>query len=219
MTDFVTMKSRIADELARSDLATFVGREINSAIKHYESTRFWWNEEKEFALGNTANGTRYYATPANFIRADSLKINYNGAFYDLTPRIWEYIEHRDNQSTPTKGAPREYAVYNDNFRLFPVPDGTYAMLLSYLKRQTDLSGDTDSNGWTTFGEELIRTRAARSIEIRYLRKPVAIAEAAQMAALGKHFLSNAECIAFESLKDEMQERLSTSRLRSKELDG
>ena len=53
MSDFITMKTRVADELARNDLATFIGKEINTAVKHYESTRVRWTEVKEYALGNT----------------------------------------------------------------------------------------------------------------------------------------------------------------------
>lgn len=217
MSDFITMKTRVADELARNDLATFIGKEINTAVKHYESTRVRWTEVKEFSLGNTASGTRYYAVPSDFIRADSLKINYSGALYDLVPRTWEYIEHQDNQDSPTLGVPNEYVVYADQFRLWPVPDGTYALLLSYLKRENDLVNDTDTNSWMTFGEEVIRSRTKAAVEIKYLRKPAAIAEAAQLSAQGKRCLSYCELIARDSLLHETQQALSTGRLRSKEL--
>lgn len=217
MTNFVTMRNRIADELARSDLDTFIGREINTAIKHYESDRFWWTEVKEHSLGNTVDGERYYALPSDFIRVDSLKITFGGAYYDLTPRIWEFLERQDKQATASpKGLPKDYALYGDNIRLYPVPDGAYALSLSYLQRLTDLSADTDTNAWMTFGEELIRSRASAAVQIKYLRKPSAVAEAAQMASLGKKVLSACECIALESLKGEAAQRLATGRLRTTE---
>ena len=96
-------------------------------------------------------------------------------------------------------------------------DGTYALSLSYLKRESALVNDTDTNAWMTHGEEVIRSRAKSAVEIKYLRKPVAIAEAAQLAAQGKKCLSYCELIARDSLLHETQQALSTGRLRSKEL--
>jgi len=56
-------------------------------------------------------------------------------------------------------------------RLYPVPNGAFPLILSYVRSLTTLSADGDTNAWMTHGEELIRLRAKADLYINYLENP------------------------------------------------
>lgn len=211
------MRSRIADELHRSDLTTEIERQIRTAIEHYESTRFRWNEVRGWDVATTVAGTQNYSLTSDFIRFDVLKINYNGHYILLTPRTWQWMEERDTQVTPVRGAPSNYVVYggsaDNELRLFPTPDGAHSLVASYVQRLSSLTASADTNDWMTYGEELIRHRARAAVEIFRLQKPRAIAEFNAMAQGRRFFLSAAEEVAHKSLIDERNDALTTGSLK------
>ena len=228
MTDYATMRTRIADELNRTDAGAWINREINDAIAHYESTRTKFNEVRDWVVATTVAGTRYYSVTSNFIKMDTLKIVYNGSLVTLKKRTWAEIDAKDTQSTPTQGLPAEYAVYGTEVRPFPVANGAYSLVGSYIRSfpAASLTGSATStasdargigpnpaNGWFTDGEALIRARAKAGVEIRYLRKSDAIAEMRQLALQGLNFLSVEEKIAHSAFKDEIAESVSTGKIR------
>jgi len=69
------------------------------------------------------------------------------------------------------GIPTHYCYYNDRFELAATPDSAWACPLYYLKQLPELSADTDTNAWTTFGENLIAHSAAMDLLIGILRGP------------------------------------------------
>jgi hypothetical protein len=75
-----------------------------------------------------------------------------------------------------------------------------------VKRLTELSGDSDTNTWTTEGEELIRARAKASLEIRYIKDDFARQEYLLFAGRGEPYLCGQEKVAHLAL-------LRLSRLR------
>jgi hypothetical protein len=195
MSTFGTMKSRIADELSRSDLTTQIGYEILSAIKHYETQRWWFSEAR--ATASTVSGEAYVALPSDFRDEDSIKITESGDFYQLKRRAYDWMEEIDPGSTMT-GIPEFYSIYQEQLRLYPVPDDAYVLTFSYVKDQAALSDDADTNDWMVAGEELIRSRAKAAIRVNYLMNQAATAEMQQYAAQG--FLCAAEMAAYRSLK-------------------
>lgn len=222
MTTLQVMRDRIDDELLRSgDMNTQIVREINSAIKHYESTRFRWNEVRDWTVATTSAGTRYYSLTDDFLRFDTLLVKYNDAFIYLEPKTWDYIEYRDREITATQGIPSEYAIYGHEIRLWPAPNGSYTLQGSYIRRliaaDTNLSltstASATTNGWFTFGEELIRYRAKAAVQINYLKDEAAISEMRQFAAMGKSYLSAQEQIAYKRLIDEQFDQQSTNLIR------
>ena len=248
MSTTENMRIRILDEMelqesdvlgARTALTAkyVVNREINAAIGHYESTRFRWNEERENQFTTTAQGTRTYSLPAGFMKFDSLKLNYQGDSYiPINPRAWKEIEHRDRDVDGSQGLPVDYAIYGNVLRLYPVPNGAYTLVGSFLKRiniPTSLTGsfcavttmgqqsltatstashNSRLNGWTTDGESLIRARAVASVEIFYRQNSDTITEQRQLAAQREDFLSIREMQAFERIMDESQDVQTTGRV-------
>lgn len=247
MSDTNALRARIASELNRAltdtfgnsgeTFATVVNREINAAVKHYESTRFRWNEVRESTLLTMVSGTRTYSLPADFIAMDALKYVYNGNYIPVTPLSYDEIERKDTRVTAITGTPNHYAIYGNVMRFFPAPNGAYTLIGSYIRRflPTSLTGsfcaampmggsytltvtttashNNRLNGWTTDGEELIRARAKAAIQILYLKNAEAIAEMQGVVARREPYLSVQEGIAFEALQDETFDVLATNTIK------
>lgn len=203
MSTFGDMKSRIADELSRSDLTTQIGLEILTAISHYETERWSWSEQR--ATASTVTSTAFIALPTDFLDEDSLMITINGSKDPVRRVGYEYIDKID--SGDYTGEPSVYAFYDGQIRLYPIPDRAYTITLSYLKAQTALSADADTNDWTNEGEALIRARAKAAVRINYLNDAAAKQE---MMAVGPDFLCAAEASAYKSLKIKSDRRTGTN---------
>ena len=93
MSDILNMRTRIADELNRTDLSAQIQREINSALQHYQTERWIWNEKREIVLFTTTPGTRYYSFTHDVIDFDTIKGVYNNAYIDINHRNWSSLEH------------------------------------------------------------------------------------------------------------------------------
>jgi|TARA_Y100000034_G_C6886891_1_gene407317 hypothetical protein len=239
--DTAFLRQRIADELERqpSDLigspslsvGLVVNREINSAIKHYESTRFRWNEEREAAIATTVAGTRTYALPGNFVKMDSIKLIYSGGYIPLRKRSWSHIEDVDRRVAGSRGISDEYTIYGNVLRVYPAPNGAYTVVASYIKRlgMTSLTGSYCSsmtmtptstashnnrrNGWTIDGEALVRARTVAAFRLYYERDEQSIAEEALLSQQRNPFLSLREMNTYQSLADEINDALATGSIR------
>lgn len=248
--DTNNLRLRIAQELERqpSDIigspslsvGLVINREINSAIQHYESTRFRWNEVREEEFATTSSGSRTVSLPASIVKMDTLKLIDSDAYIPLRKLTWDQIEMKDRQVTASDGAPTEYAVYGNVLRLYPVPDTTYTLVGSYIRRYrpTSLTGsycaiavmgggsltatstashNNHLDGWTTDGEELVRARAVAGVEINYLKVESAIAEMRGIALNGQSFLSVREKFAFERMAQETAELHSSGKIEPYEI--
>lgn len=168
MTTFATIKSRIADDIARSDLTTEIATAVQNAISHYDRERFWFNQA--IATAATVASTRNYDLPTDFIAADSLRITIGSSVYDLEPRTKQYIDTVTVVATHT-GQPTDYAIYAEDFWLYPVPAAAYTLTLTYHKKLAALSAGGDTNAWMVAGEELIRNRAEWELYSYVMRDP------------------------------------------------
>lgn len=169
MTTYADMYGRILNELTRSDLTSQAKNSIQSAISFYEDTPFWFNDE--IATASTTASTEYYALPSDFRRDRSLTCTVNGNAYPLKRRSQKTLDNWFINSTNYTGYPSDYAIYKEQFRLYPIPNGTYTLTLSYVKQLSTLSADADTNAWMVEGEELIRSRAEYDLCMRVLKKP------------------------------------------------
>lgn len=231
MSDTNNLRARIAAELNRDDLSAAINREINSAIKHYESMRVRWTEVKDWTIGITVSGQRSYSLTADFIKMDSVKLHYNTSYVMLKRKSWAEIEEKDLSIDNSTGIPQNYAIYADSIRLFPVPNGAYTLQGSYIQRTlpTSLTGsftgtgtitptstashNNRGGGWYYHGEELIRYRAKAAVSINYLKDPTAMQEAGLLAMQQTPFLSVQEKQAYQALRDETNDALSTGRIK------
>ena len=165
MTDFGTMKARIADDLSRDDLTSQISNAVLDAVKRHETRVFWFNKTE--ATLNTAAGDQYYALPSDLLQIDSLRITYNEEDDVLQPRSYQYIDDRSD----IQGEPTVFAIHREQLRLYPIPDAIYPLTMAYVYRPAALSADADSNVWTTDAEELIRASACRNLCLTIIRDP------------------------------------------------
>ena len=158
MTTYGAMQTRIADELIRDDLTSQIQNAIKTAIKYYERERFWFNENRAYTT--TVADQEYYELPSDFVGIDTLTITINSNKYPLTPRSWEHIEEENTGTSSQSGYPEEFAIYQGQFRLYPVPNTSgWTLTLAYIKQFTTPSSSSDTSPWFVEAEPLIRTRA------------------------------------------------------------
>lgn len=167
MTTLATMRNRILDDLMRNDLTSQAESSIKSAIAFYENRRFWFLEQR--ATASTIDGQEFYGLPSDFLDEDVVSITVNNWSYPLIKRTFKTTEDWFVKANTYKGYPTDYAIYDEQIRLYPIPNGQYTMTIAYYKRLTSLTLETDSNDWLIEGEELIRSRAEWDLYARTLR--------------------------------------------------
>jgi len=166
MSDLGTLRSRIADDIARSDLTSQIATAINNAIRHYERERFWFNEATASLV--TVASTQTVALPSDFMAADNVRVTVNGSTYDLFPRTKAYIDALTVTASHT-GQPSDWTIYAQNLWLWPVPDAVYTLTMTYQKSLGALSSSSDTNAWMVEAEGLIRNRAESEIYSSVIR--------------------------------------------------
>ncbi len=183
MSQYSEVLDRICNDwLNRPDLRAEAARAVKSAIRAVEHHRFWFNETAT-AL-TTSAGQTFVVPPTNMLSFDRLEITENSADYELVQR--PFFEVREIRASRPAGKPSLFTYYADQFELAVIPDSVYSLPLYYLKQLPALSADTDTNAWTTFGENLIAHSAARDMFAGVLRvAPQDIAYHAQAAAAGR----------------------------------
>ena len=202
---YLNLQTRVSDEINDSSNGSVslaqVKKAIISAIEHYERERTWFNETITTNL-TTSDQFSFINAPTDIVFIDKLQITSGTAKYTIERIPYEEWAIRAGTSTST-GQPTQYAYYQDRFWFFPAPNSAYTLTLSYVKRLTTLSADSDNNGWTNFAEPLIRFRAEWDIfaHLLFFMDLAAQAKAAEMD----------ELMAFDT---ERMQRNTTGRVRA-----
>lgn len=161
MATLGVMKTRIADELARTDLTSQIALAIASAVAFYETRRFWFLETE--ATFNTVSGTdAYTSATATFLTTliddDSMTATVSGDKNPMIKLPFSVMQERRLNDDPA-GAPTHFSFYRQRLYLYPVPDAVYAVIVFYVGAIGVPGADGSSNAWTTEAEELIRLHA------------------------------------------------------------
>lgn len=162
MSTFEQMRSRIADDLNRSDLNTQIEKAINRSIEHYEKDWFWFNENSWSFSATSATEVVTQASASTSDLIEIIKVTLTRNSTDIYPLdVISYQELRDKATTGTshRGPPVEYAFFKNNFHLYPVPDQNYTITVYGKKGYANLSASSDTNDFTTEAEDLIEARA------------------------------------------------------------
>lgn len=173
MPSLGTMKTRIADELARSDLTSQIANAIGSAISFYEGSRFYFNEAR--GTFSTVAGQEWYTSTQfvdlpNVLKIDTMRCLLNNRWFVMVPRTWAELQWRSSGITQNAD-PTDYAYYRQQLRLYPIPQGVRTIEVTYVQMLGVPATDTASNGWTNEGEELIRTHAKVDLFESVIRDP------------------------------------------------
>ncbi len=159
--DYITLQRRIWNELDRTDITAVAQDAIKTAIRHYAWQRLFFNEERW--TSTTVADQEFYAFPSDFRDIDSLRVTVSDNDYVLFRRDWSTLEDWVINPGTYTGFPTDYAIFRNELRLYPVPNGAYTLHLSGQRDLSALENDSDTNDWLTHGEELIRSRACADL--------------------------------------------------------
>ena len=189
------MVRRIREDLDRgNDFDARIKRAIESAIKFYKNRRFGFNIKRAYA--RLTSGNEYVSLPTDWVEADFLQLQRGDDRYPMQEVSYDWIE---DQFGPLgeRGQPYAYAIQHRSLRLYPIPDRTYTLMLSFqyeLKDVSQSASDGATNAWMTEGEELIRKHAMADCLVLYIDGAEAIAK----GQLLKRECSDEIAVALES---------------------
>ena len=175
---FGGMQTAIANELDRDNLSANIRDSILSAISFYESERFYFDEAR--ATLNTTANQEYYHLPSNFQKPDIITLRVGSYISPMTARTFDFMENRI-RSVGQTGIPYDYAVFASQLRLYPIPNDSYRMEISYQKKLGDISATSDTNAWFTDAWDLIKARAKADLLMNKIRGQEGLAEAGVMS--------------------------------------
>jgi len=186
------LKTRISDEMDREDLTddltTVLADHINEAIEFFSDEDFYFTD-----LVTRADCVADQVTmdiPSGIRRIDRLTIpSLYTELRELT--LDEFERLQDDYSAQ----PRHYAYYNDQIRLWPVPDRVYTLEFTGLADNAAPATDDASNVWTTTAYALISNRVKMTLARDVFRDPQ-----------GVNLYSAATSEAFTRLKRETAKR-------------
>ena len=181
MSTHGTIADRIEDEILRTDLTSNVQAAIKSAIKHYESHRFWFTEGNNGADSITfgASNTATYTLSAEWIEIDVLTTTVSSNEYPLIQRTADWFRLVNTNPTTVTGTPSDYAMHGDALWVYPSPNSNYQYTIYGHRKITALDTNVDltltdttvSNEWFRSAEELIRNRAKYYLYADVLENP------------------------------------------------
>jgi hypothetical protein len=158
LATFLDLKTKVANEIHRSDLTDEVESAVLSAVQYYASQRFWFNESSG-AFSTVANTAEYGSgvIPSGIIELDLVTLTVNGRVQELKPMPWQELAKTDQ--TNWSGIPYMYGWRAEAIRLYPVPNAVYTCTCYFLKEFPKLVNDLDTNVWTNEGFDLIKHRS------------------------------------------------------------
>lgn len=193
MSTLAIMKARIADELARADLTSQIVYAINDAISAYQHERWYFSESRDLTFTTVAAQEFYTSTDdadiARIVKIDWVNFYVGAQPYQLLPMRPGEMEFMSTNGV-TSGYSSWYAYYDEQFRLYPIPDAAYTVRIG---AQVNVDGPADDaeadNPWMVKAERLIRSRAKLELALHVLKDT-------DLAAT----MSEAVTEAFEQLK-------------------
>lgn len=203
MSDLGTMVAEIRSEIRRTNFDNAIKIGICAAVQEHRAKRLSFNE-KSFTFITVADQETYGVADSSYLgrvaRFDSIKVTSPETV--LNARDIDFI--RDQISDLT-GTPSDYAYYENNLYLNPVPNAVFTIdVLAVLElldtaqstanqimsRSNILSLPTDyTNAWFTDGYEIIKAWAKGYVNFHNLRNSD---EGNVMGALNKTFLQTQE---------------------------
>lgn len=177
MPGLATVVARIRSDIDRgTDFDGRIKQAIEDAIHYYRGARFGFNtKRKDFVVS-----AEYTSLTANWLEADVIALERSAAYVNPLiekPYTWIHSEKRDPDY---EAEPQFFAIQNRQLRLYPAPDQTYSLQMSYLYDLQDVSisaSDSAENAWLNEGLELIRAHATVDLLENYIDGPDAMAKA------------------------------------------
>jgi len=169
------LKTRVAKDLRRSNIAEEIEEAIIGAIRDHDSERFWFNESETYLLTLTPGVDEYTLSPQSpiqeFIRIDMIRAQQGpgtGPWYTVGNGDGNGADTHDDieemYSNPSSGQPARFASHDGTvIRFWPTPNLAYPIKIFGHYRIVPLIDDQDSNSWTNEARNLIRFTALKRL--------------------------------------------------------
>ena len=219
MTTFLDVRTRVADQLARSDLNTQIDREIQLAMARYNRRVSWLHEVREVSLTSVAAQAWYSSVDVSTGTgpqdttgrtavdvADIQKIDYmRDPNYDDLRQVHYSDFEGFFDTTGAARRPTYFTLYAGQIGIWPVPDGVTIYTLSAVVKPIIPSLAADESIWFDQAQELIENAAAAAI----CRKFIQDGERAQAFQVY-------ETEAWNDLVREGNQKMATGKLRAQD---
>lgn len=189
-----TQAAMIAEVLSDTERGagetTAIRNKIAAAIRHYQPTRFWFNESRD-ATFNTVIDQSDYAFPTDitpeFYTIDGLFLTEGSNVYGLRHTDYRSLEILLDANT-TSALPVSFAYIDRKLRVYPYPDAVYPVRVTGHVKIAIPSADEDAgNEWFTEAYDLIMSRAKAELYAHRWEDPqsAAIMRAAEQDAFSR----------------------------------
>lgn len=172
MTTLAIMRAAILDQLGNDGAMTTaqIDNAIRSSIRHYGRRKWWFNQDKDATFSTVASQEYYSSTDLavipNVLNIVSVLITVNGLKTVLIACDFEDIQGW--QTGAVTGQPRWFTVFENQIRLYPIPDAVYTITLAINQKLTEVTADADTNAWLVEAEELIRQASKKRLALDVL---------------------------------------------------
>lgn len=160
MTTQADMIAEIESDTERSDTAA-IRNKIAAAIRHYQPTRFWFNESRGATFSTVVDQSDYAfgsdITP-EFYTVDGLFLTEGSNVYALRPADYRGLEILLDANT-TSALPVSFAYIDRKLRVYPYPDAVYSVRITGQVKIAVPADDDAGNEWFTEAYDLIMCRA------------------------------------------------------------
>lgn len=161
MTTILDMIDEIEEDLERSDTAA-IRVKIAGAIRHYQKTRFWFNETRSVTFNTVAAQADYTFNgdiAAEFYTIDAALITQGTNIIDMARGDYRALEILLNGNA-ANALPTTFAYFGKGARIYPQPDQIYSVRITGHEKIAGPITDVESdNVWMNEGYDLIMARA------------------------------------------------------------
>ena len=186
MSTLQSVRERVADQLARSDLSSQITTEIQAAIRRYNRRPRSFTEARGGVITAVANEGFYstidfsgaagsMATTAltAYPVRDVVSFSYiRGSSDDYEVERIDYRTFERLRDNTTPGSfPTFYAVYADQVCFWPYPTSAQTFTVSAVIKPPVPTQDSEGSVWFDKAEELIVERASEMVALKYLKDP------------------------------------------------
>lgn len=189
MSTLAQLRSRIADDLNRTDLNTQIDTAINRAIEYYNNREDFWFSETTATFSTVANQEEYGVSdgiPDDIADIDRLELILTSTNKpEIFASTFEWL--KDVNVGQGTGQPTDYAFYQSKIYLYLIPNQVYTIKMYYKKTYDELVSDSETNDYTVYARDLIEARASYWLYSRVLKD----AESAAMSKTEENDALNA----------------------------
>ena len=170
MATLADLRARIADDLARDDLATQIADAIRDAVRRYEGERFWFNEfwRATATLSASSQSLALASLPIAPVAVGRVRLRIgNGVYSELRRENPAYTATAQDQGQAAE--PTAWCVAADSLQFDVRANRDYALLLDGVRKLSTASAATDTSVWVNDARDLIRAAAEKALYLDVIK--------------------------------------------------